>query len=97
MPTPKFTSSDWPDLVMGPAQKVFAITPLDPPDGSNQSANAFKARAILCSTGMTLKIRDAAGNDVANVPFQQGYNPIQCQEVWSTGSNLNGGNIIGLL
>lgn len=37
--------------------------------------------ALLCSTDITATVTDAAGNVVANVPLQKGYNPIQATKV----------------
>lgn len=45
-------------------------------------------RALLVGTAGTANIKDGKGAARANVPLQQGYNPIQCMQV-STGGTAD--------
>lgn len=55
-----------------PGVKLAAITTNTPFD---------VCAALLCSADVTATVTDADGNDVANVPLQKGYNPIQATKV----------------
>lgn len=41
---------------------------------------------LLVGTAGTANIRDMSGNDRANVPLQQGYNPIRVSQVRTGGT-----------
>lgn len=63
-----------------PAVKVVAVTKAnaDLPDGP--------AKSLLVGTAGTLNIMDYYGTVVANVPVQQGYNPIRVKQVRTGGT-----------
>jgi hypothetical protein len=43
-------------------------------------------RALLVGTGGTANVIDAAGNDLASVPLQTGYNPVRIARVKTGGT-----------
>lgn len=43
-------------------------------------------KGLVCGTPGTANLRDAHGNDLANYPLQQGYNPLQVQQVQPGGT-----------
>jgi hypothetical protein len=43
-------------------------------------------RALLVGTAGTANLKDAAGNTLANVPLQQGYNPLRVMQVRTGGT-----------
>ena len=64
-----------------PAKEVAKVTKddlSDLPDGT--------CRSLLVGTAGTANIVDAQGNDLANVPLQQGYNPIRVARVKTGGA-----------
>lgn len=82
MPANPF-SSQTPGLI-GPAAQILPVTKsdtLDLPMGV--------CRALLVGTAGTANLIDASGSTVANVPLQQGYNPIGVQRVLTGGTADN--------
>lgn len=63
-----------------PADAVIPVTKADAalPDGT--------CRALLVGIAGTANIVDATGTTRTNVPLQQGYNPIVCQQVRTGGT-----------
>lgn len=68
------------DASAAPADAVVPVTKTDAalPGGT--------CRALLVGTAGTANIVDASGTTRANVPLQQGYNPIVCQQVRTGGT-----------
>lgn len=58
---------------------AFEVAKVTKDDGSDLPDGA--CRALLVGTAGTANIVDAAGNDLANVPLQAGYNPIRVARV----------------
>lgn len=68
-----------------PAGAVVPVTPgspIVPPDGYN-----LPCRALLVGTAGTATLTDGANKSRANVPLQQGYNPIQVMAIASAGAS----------
>lgn len=65
---------------IAPGRKLVAVTKADAdlPGGT--------CRALLVGTAGTGNIQDAEGTTHASVPLQQGYNPIQCKQVRTSGT-----------
>jgi hypothetical protein len=63
-----------------PAGAIVAVTKADSdlPDGI--------CRALLVGTAGTANLMDATGATLADVPLQQGYNPIAVQQVRTGGT-----------
>lgn len=63
-----------------PSGKIRAVTKADSnlPDG--------ECRALLCGTAGTVNLMDATGVILANVPLQQGYNPLKVLQVRTSGT-----------
>jgi len=64
---------------MRPSGKVRSVTKADSdlPDG--------ECRALLVGTAGTANLMDATGEILANVPLQQGYNPLKVLQVRTGG------------
>lgn len=73
-------SQQFGDASFSPADAVIPVTKADSalPDGP--------CRALLVGTAGTANIVDASGETRTNVPLQQGYNPIVCQQVRTGGT-----------
>lgn len=68
-----------------PAGAVVPVTAgvaIVPPDGY-----VLPARALLVGTAGTATLTDGAGKSRANVPLQQGYNPIQVMAIDSASAS----------
>jgi len=63
-----------------PAREVIPVTKADAdlPDG--------QCRGLLVGTAGTANIKDGGGTTRADVPLQQGYNPIRCIQVRTGGT-----------
>ena len=68
------------DASSAPADMIVPVTKADAalPEGT--------CRALLVGTPGTANIVDASGATRTNVPLQQGYNPIVCQQIRTGGS-----------
>ena len=63
------------------------LVPVTPNDASDLPEGV--CRALLVGTAGTANLIDASGAEHANVPLQQGYNPIGVQRVKTGGSASN--------
>lgn len=63
-----------------PSGRIRAVTKAD----SNLSGG--ETRALLVGTAGTANLMDAEGNVLANVPLQQGYNPLKVLQVRTGGT-----------
>lgn len=53
---------------------------------ANNDLARLPTKGLLCGTAGTVNLMDAEGNIVADVPLQQGYNPIQVRQVRTGGT-----------
>ena len=64
-----------------PARSLAPVTKSDSTDIANGPC-----RALLVGTAGTANLIDASGTEVANVPLQQGYNPIMVRRIKTGGT-----------
>jgi hypothetical protein len=84
-------SSNTPTSNHDPAYEIVAVAPSDATDIKTDGS---PCRGLLVGQSGNATVIDAKGNTVANVPLQQGYNPIRVRRVKSTG--LVAANIFAL-
>ncbi len=72
--------SSIPDLGSGPGRRIVPVTKADAnlPDG--------RCRALLVGTAGTANLGEFDGTVRANVPLQQGYNPLAVSQVRTGGT-----------
>ena len=77
---PNDITAKYGDASAAPADMLVPVTKADTalPDGT--------CRCLLVGTAGTANIVDGSGATRANVPLQQGYNPIVCQQVRTGGT-----------
>lgn len=68
----------------GLSSPARALSPITKDDGADLPDGT--CRALLVGSGGTANIVDAAGNDLANVPLQTGFNPLRVARVKTGGS-----------
>jgi hypothetical protein len=69
-----------------PAEALVKVTKANANITSPTGATGSPCRALLVGTAGTANLRDARGNDLADVPLQQGYNPISVLQVRTGGT-----------
>lgn len=77
---PNSISESHGDASSAPADAFIPVTKADAdlPDGT--------CRGLLVGTAGTANLQDKGGNTRANVPLQQGYNPLICKQVRTGGT-----------
>lgn len=68
------------DVVSAPASVWVKVTKAD------ADLAGGVCRALLVGTPGTANLQDAAGTTTSNVPLQQGYNPLRCKQVRTSGT-----------